>query len=91
MDDHRKAFGRRIRELRHERGLTQEALAERAGMHWTYISAVERGLRNVSLDSIARLAQGLQVSWATLFSPFTRRFRSVTRIPVRKKTSRPPR
>ncbi len=89
MDDHRKAFGKRIRELRHELDLTQEELAERAGVHWTYVSAVERGLRNLSLDSITRLAQGLQVSWATLFSTFTRRFRLPAKAGGRKKARRP--
>ena len=72
VDDHRKAFGKRVRELRHEQELSQEELAHRAGMHWTYISAVERGQRNLS---IVRLAQGLHVSLATLFSGFTRRIR----------------
>ncbi len=91
MDDHRKAFGKRIRELRHELDLTQEELAERAGVHWTYVSAVERGLRNLSLDSITRLAQGLQVSWATLFSTFTRRLRPLLKAAGRKKARRPKR
>ena len=58
-------------------------------MHWTSISAVERGLRNLSLDSITRLAQGLGVSWATLFSTFTRRFRLPAKAVGRKKSSRP--
>ena len=58
-------------------------------MHWTYISAVERGLRNLSLDSITRLAHGLQVSWATLFSTLTRRFRLPAKATGRKKGSRP--
>ena len=88
MDDHRNAFGKRIRELRHGLDLTQEQLAERAGMHWTYISAVERGLRNLSLDSITRLAQGLHVSLATLFSTFTRRFRLPAKAAGRKKAPR---
>ena len=57
-------------------------------MHWTYISAVERGLRNLSLDSITRLAQGLQVSLATLFSTSTRRFRLPSKTAGRKKAQR---
>jgi transcriptional regulator with XRE-family HTH domain len=48
-------------------GLSQEALAERAALHRTYISDIERGARNVSLLSIERLARGLEVSIAMLF------------------------
>lgn len=64
-------------------------IADRAGMHWTYISAVERGLRNLSFDSITRLAQGLQVSWATLFSTLTRRFRLPAKAAGRTRVPRP--
>ena len=60
-DDHRRAFGRRVRELRQPLGLSQEGLADRAGLHRTYIGSVERGERNVSLDNIYRLAEALEV------------------------------
>ena len=50
---------------------------------------MERGLWNLSLDSITRLAQGLQVSWATFFSTFTRRFRLPAKAAGRKKAPRP--
>lgn len=41
--------------------LTQEALAERAGLHWTYISGIDRGVRNVSISKLIRIAIGLGV------------------------------
>ena len=63
----RAAFGRRVRELRRERGLSQEKLAERAGVHMTYISGIERGLRNPSLVNIGRIADALGVRVADLF------------------------
>ena len=66
MADLRPAFGRRIRELRLEREWSQEQLAERAGTHWTYVSGVERGRRNPSLNMLARLAEGLGVNLTEL-------------------------
>ena len=60
-------FGQRIRALRKERGLSQEQLAELSGLDRTYISGIERGLRNVALRNIEALAQALGVSIAELF------------------------
>ncbi len=48
--DDRTRFGERVRKLRLERGLTQEALAARAGLHSTYVGGIERGERNVGLE-----------------------------------------
>lgn len=62
-------FVNAIRWWRKKHGITQEELAERADLHRTYISDVERGARNLSLESIAKLAAALQVSVATLFGP----------------------
>lgn len=56
-----KAFGRRVRELRLKQGLTQESLAEAAGVHTTFISNVERGYRVPSVPTLLRLAGGLGV------------------------------
>lgn len=61
-DSARVAFGQHVRDLRAQRGLSQEELAERSGLHRTYISSLERGQRNVSLDNIHRLAIALGVS-----------------------------
>ena len=55
------AFGRRVRELREQQGLSQEALAARAGVHWTFLGQVERGQRSIRLDNILKIAGGLDV------------------------------
>lgn len=66
--DIQKQFGLRIKELRSKSGISQELLAERAQMDRTYLSAVERGKRNVSLQNIERIASGLQVTVGYIFS-----------------------
>jgi len=63
----RAAFGARVRALRLARGLSQERLAELAGLHRTYVSSLERGQRNVGLDNILDLAAALDVPAANLF------------------------
>ena len=62
----RSAFGHRVRELRADKGLSQEALADLAGVHRTYVSSLERGERNVGIDNVAKLAQALGVPPAEL-------------------------
>lgn len=64
----REIFGRRVRQTRIGRGLSQVDLARGAGIHVTYLSGIERGLRNPSLDSIWRLADGLGVAGAELLA-----------------------
>ena len=59
-------FGASVRRLRHRLGLSQDALAERADLHRTYITGIECGARNVTLKSIEKLARALRVSTATL-------------------------
>jgi transcriptional regulator with XRE-family HTH domain len=59
--------GRRIRALREAKGISQETLAERSGLHRTYIGGVERGLRNPSLKSLSRIAKGLSAAVIELF------------------------
>lgn len=54
-------FGQRLRELRLERGLSQEKLGELAGLDRTYVSSAEAGRRNVSLKTIHKLAGALEV------------------------------
>ena len=61
-------FGIVVRQARRKLGLTQHELASRAGLHRTYISDVERGKRNVSLQIIERLAEALNVPVGTLFT-----------------------
>lgn len=62
-----RAFGQRVREIRMEHGWTQEDLAESSGMDRSYIADVESGHRNLSLRSIGKLADGLQVEISALF------------------------
>jgi len=60
------ALGSTLRTLRQSRGLSQEALADRCGLHRTYVGSVERGERNVSLLTLSRLARALDVEVADL-------------------------
>jgi transcriptional regulator with XRE-family HTH domain len=66
LTDVRLRFGRRLRETRLKKGVSQEKLADLAGLHRTYVSSVELGKRNVSLINIERLAIALSVSMAEL-------------------------
>jgi transcriptional regulator with XRE-family HTH domain len=64
--DIRERFGLAVKAGREALGLTQEELAERAGIHRTYLSDVERGSRNVSLLNIERLASALELKASEL-------------------------
>jgi transcriptional regulator with XRE-family HTH domain len=75
-------FGRRLRELRQARDLTQEALAEAADLSGNYISDLELGLKVPSLTIIVRLSQALDVAAADLLTPFSRE--AVKKMKVRK-------
>jgi transcriptional regulator with XRE-family HTH domain len=66
----RNRFGKRLRELRLAKAFTQESLAERAGLHSTYVGSVERGERNVALDNILKLARALDEPPSSLFADF---------------------
>lgn len=61
-----KKFGDRVRELRRERGWSQEELAHRSGLHRTYISSLERGERNASLKIVQRLADAFLLTIQSL-------------------------
>src|SRR5581483_9042991 len=61
-------FGASVRARRLRLGLSQETLAERAQLHRTYVTDVERGARNISLESISRLARALELPISSLFT-----------------------
>lgn len=61
-----QSFGVTVRQRRIEAGLSQESLAERAELHPTYISMIERGIRNPTLDVVERIAAGLAVDLVVL-------------------------
>lgn len=65
--DIRERFGFAVKTCREDLGLTQEDLAEKAGIHRTYLSDIERGSRNPSLINIERLAAALSMTLAQLF------------------------
>ena len=65
--DLKKQFGISVKARRNQLGLSQEDLAERADLHRTYVSDVERGARNVSLQSIEKLANALEIPISALF------------------------
>jgi transcriptional regulator with XRE-family HTH domain len=56
-----RILGVRVRSRRQELGVSQEKLADAAGVHWTFVSQVERGLRNVNLHNLLKFADGLDV------------------------------
>ena len=58
----KKYLGAVVRRYRHELDLSQEELAEKAHLHRTYIADVERGARNISLETICRLSHALSIS-----------------------------
>lgn len=59
-------LGQRVRTLRKQQGLSQEDLAERSGLHRTYIGGIERGERNVAVLNLVQVATGLGVSVSQL-------------------------
>jgi transcriptional regulator with XRE-family HTH domain len=63
----RDVLAKNMRRLRAAHALSQEALAHESGMNRTYLSAIERSERNVSIDNIARIAKGLRIEpWKLL-------------------------
>lgn len=60
-------LGQRIRRYRLQRGLTQEALAEKAELHNTYIGQVERGEKNLTINSLGKILSALDITFAELF------------------------
>jgi ribosome-binding protein aMBF1 (putative translation factor) len=70
--DVRERFGTAVKFRREELGLTQEDLAEKAGIHRTYLSDIERGTRNLSLVNIERVAEALSITLSELFAAVER-------------------
>jgi len=69
MTDVNKIFAQRLKETRLDAKMSQEHLAELAGLHRTYVSAVERGERNISLKNVQRIAEALEVQPYQLLKP----------------------
>ncbi len=67
FESFRKTFGIRVKHFRRSCGLSQEELAERSKLHRNYISDVERGRRNLSLDALLKLANGLGINIRDMF------------------------
>ncbi|MBN2900018.1 MAG: helix-turn-helix transcriptional regulator [Clostridia bacterium] len=61
-------FGEKVRSVRKEQQLSQDELADQCGLHRTYIGAVERGERNITLINAEKIANALQVSLSELVS-----------------------
>ncbi len=70
MADPRKPLGKAIKNRREKLGLTQEQLAEKAHIHTTYVSGVERGVFNISIVKLASIADGLGVRVRDLVKDF---------------------
>ncbi|MBD2001419.1 helix-turn-helix transcriptional regulator [Leptolyngbya sp. FACHB-541] len=70
QSDIKRRFGKAVRRRRRELDISQEELAERAELHRTYISGIERGERNTSLENIEKIAKALEISIAALFTDY---------------------
>jgi transcriptional regulator with XRE-family HTH domain len=73
---HRAAFSELLYELRQHASLSQEALAEKAGLHRTYISQLERGIKSPTLDVIAALSMALEMPLKAFLTQLSRRLDS---------------
>jgi transcriptional regulator with XRE-family HTH domain len=61
-----RLFGKRVRERRLALGLTQQELADRAGLHRSYVGEIELGRRNITIKNVVKIAKALQVDIASL-------------------------
>lgn len=68
LNETTRVFGDRVRDRRQELGLSQEAAAVRCGIHWTQLGKVERGQRSLRLETIVKIASGLDVDAGELVS-----------------------
>lgn len=60
-------FGQRVREIRKKQGLSQEKLAEKAGVHRTYIGMIERAEKNITLSNIQKISRALKINIRDFF------------------------
>jgi len=67
MNDIKKIFGKNVRIYRKKLGLTQWELSDKSGLHYTYIGAIERGEKNISLENINKIVRALNVRIEDLF------------------------
>ena len=68
MSKLRSAFGQKIRSVRKSQKISQEILADRCGLHYTYIGAVERGECNLSFDNVEKISRALGVGMGELMA-----------------------
>jgi transcriptional regulator with XRE-family HTH domain len=71
LSNARRIFSQRLRQIRQKKGLSQEELADSAGLHRTYVGSVERNERNISIDNMERLAKALEVDITDLLKEQT--------------------
>jgi len=67
VEDIKLLIGKRIRDLRKQKGLSQEELGWKAKLHFTYIGAIERGEKNCSIITLEKIAKGLEIDIKNLF------------------------
>ena len=72
----KQVFGKRLREIRHDKGLSQEALAHACELDRTYIGGIERGERNISLINIVRIARALEIDPLKLMTSLSEKGKS---------------
>jgi len=82
MSDIAKIIGQRVRNYRNQSNLSQEKLAEAAGLHPTYIGQIERGEKNVTIESIAKISEALNLPLSKLFEKLDSRVGEDTSINI---------
>ena len=78
-ENYLKLFGYSVRKLRQNAGFSQEELAYKSGLHRTYIGSVERGERNLSLKTIYKLAEALDIKPETFFINISNLYKNTTK------------
>ncbi len=82
MNEIAKIVGKRVRNYRHQLGISQERLAELSGFHPTYIGQIERGEKNATLESIAKISSALNVTLSKLFEKIDNTSENERNIPL---------